>query len=192
MRFRPRELFALAPMKRKCSTRFVMTTWLRIKRPTPTCSSWSTNCELRSPPAGPRPEASTQIRAPNPLSKRSSVLGRGVGAPLLAEGVETDDQLEFLVAGRLPRSARLKAAVGVEGHASASTSSGETEEIDFGPLTSSIDDPTLPSDKVADVNRHYVITFAPRRELCPETCRTIADWASVCRPSKHCFLRGRT
>ncbi len=59
----------------------------------------------------------------------------------------------------------LKATVGVAGAESASTSGGDIAEIDFQPLTLSIDDLTLPSDEPADVNRHYVITFAPRREL---------------------------
>ena len=59
----------------------------------------------------------------------------------------------------------LKATIGVAGDESASTSSGEAEEIDFQPLTLSIDDLALPGDEPADVDRHYVITFTPRREL---------------------------
>jgi two-component system chemotaxis sensor kinase CheA len=59
----------------------------------------------------------------------------------------------------------LKATIGVAGDESGSTSSGEAEEIDFQPLTLSIDDLALPGDEPADVDRRYVITFAPRREL---------------------------
>ena len=53
----------------------------------------------------------------------------------------------------------------VPGDESGSTSGGGIEELDFQPLTLSIDDLAPPSAEPADVNRHYVITFAPRREL---------------------------
>ncbi len=53
----------------------------------------------------------------------------------------------------------------IPGDESGSTSGGGIEELDFQPLTLSIDDLAPPSAEPADVNRHYVITFAPRREL---------------------------
>ena len=48
---------------------------------------------------------------------------------------------------------------------SGSTSGGGIEELDFQPLTLSIDDLPLSGAEPADIAQHYVITFAPRREL---------------------------
>ena len=58
----------------------------------------------------------------------------------------------------------LKSAGGANVEA-APSASGNTEEIDFQPLTLSIDDIPLGDDESADDNRQYTITFSPRPEL---------------------------